>query len=45
MTRSRIKPLLPVTRLRLVAMLYVAGALDDDVGVRLEQADELLRGW
>ena len=43
-TRSRIKPLRPVVRLKLVTILNVAGALDDDVGVRLEQADDLLVG-
>ena len=31
-------------QVELVTILNVAGALDDDVGVRLEQADDLLVG-
>ena len=31
-------------QVELVAVLHVAAALDDDVGVRLEQADQLLAG-
>ena len=31
-------------QVELVAILNVAGALDDDVGVRLEQADDLFGG-
>src|SRR3954451_23227935 len=54
-TRSRIKPLLPVVRscrwsgpaggqVELVTVLDVAAALDDDVGMGLEQADQLIAG-
>jgi len=43
-TRSRIKPLRPAVRLSFVAVLNLAAARDDDVGVRLEQADDLLVG-
>ena len=31
-------------QVELVAVLHVAAALDDDVGMRLEQADQLLAG-
>jgi hypothetical protein len=42
MTTSRISPLLPVRQIELVAVLNLTTALDDDVGVRLEQADQFL---
>ena len=32
-------------QIELVTVLYGASALDDDVGMRLEQADQLLAGW
>ena len=43
-TRSRIKPLRPVVRLSLWPYSNLTAAFDDDVGVRLEQADDLVGG-
>ena len=44
MTTSRTSPLLLGRQVQLVAVLNLAAALDDDVGMRLEQADQLLAG-
>jgi hypothetical protein len=37
-------PLLPVNEVELVAVIGVGAAFDDDIGMRFEQADQLLAG-